>query len=183
MTADRHQLRAAISEEVDRIDRMAAHLWDGDCDFSADSGHPGWSYGHVAAHIARGSDFLSGILLTGSTDAGDLRGNALERSREIDREATRPGAVIITDVEQAVHRFADLVLTLPDEQWSTMPIVTEGRSASVVHIIETWLREMRIHIPALALNYEPNGDPAQGECQLAELLPLNSRLLHSSVSP
>ncbi|MBU3067790.1 maleylpyruvate isomerase N-terminal domain-containing protein [Nocardia sp. NEAU-G5] len=171
MTADHHRLREAITEELDRIDRIAAQLWDGDCDFTADSGHPGWSFGHVAAHIARGSDFLAGVLLTLSSGSDELRNNALERSDEIDREATRPGAVIITDFEQAAHRFAHSIDTVPEDRWSSTRVATGRISASVEDIIEIWLQEMRIHVPALTLGHEQDSRAPRSQCLITDFLP------------
>ncbi|WP_040691035.1 maleylpyruvate isomerase N-terminal domain-containing protein [Nocardia vinacea] len=171
MAANRHTLREAIGEELERIDRVAAQLWDGDCDFTADSGHPGWSYGHLATHIARGSDYLSGTLLTLSSDADALLRNALDRSAQIDREATRPGAVIVTDFEQATHRFVHVLDAVPREKWSSTLVATGGRSASVGDIAELWLQEMRIHVPALTLDHIEHSDTPDSRCLIIDLLP------------
>ncbi|WP_063043417.1 maleylpyruvate isomerase N-terminal domain-containing protein [Nocardia pseudovaccinii] len=171
MTTDHHTLRVAVEEELDRIDRMAALLWEGDCDFTADSGHPGWSYGHLATHIARGSDILAGTVLTASGVADELLQNALERSKEIDREATRPGAVIITDLEQAAHRFANIIEALPEEKWASTAEATGGRSVSVADIVGMWLHEMRSHMPALTLDHERDSNPPWKQCMIVDLLP------------
>jgi len=171
MSADQRGLREAIARELDRIGDVATQLWDGDCDFTADSGHPGWTYGHVATHIARGSEILADTVLSLSAETGDLRQAAIERSTEIDREATRPGAVIITDFEHATRRFARIVDAVPAEEWSTTLLPTGGRSASISDIVGVWLAEMRLHVPALLLNGERSSRTPTDQCLLIDFLP------------
>lgn len=171
MSADHRGLRDAIVRELDRIDEVATQLWDGDCDFTTDSGHPGWTYGHVATHIARGSDILADAVLSLSGETGDLQQRALERSAEIGSEATRPGAVIITDFEHATRRFARIVDTVPVENWPTTPVPTGGRAASISDLVGTWLGEMRLHVPALHLNGKQISRISADKCLLIDLLP------------
>lgn len=175
MSADHRGLRDAVARELARIDEVATQLWDGDCDFTTDSGHPGWTYGHVATHIARGSDILAEMVLKLSGETGDLRPGAFERSAEIGSEATRPGAVIITDFERATRRFARIAGAVTAENRPTTPIPMGGRSASISDIVATWLGEMRLHIPALQLNGKQIRRIPAGKCLLVDLLPMAAR--------
>ncbi|MQS14429.1 maleylpyruvate isomerase family mycothiol-dependent enzyme [Streptomyces kaniharaensis] len=80
---------------------------------------PGWTRGHVLAHIARNADSLVNLLngaRTG-TDIPQYASNEV-RDQDIERDAPRPVDVHLADLEASHERFAAAAALLPAEAWT-----------------------------------------------------------------
>ncbi|RKT11053.1 maleylpyruvate isomerase [Streptomyces sp. 1114.5] len=80
---------------------------------------PGWTRGHVLAHLARNADSLVN-LLTGARTGTDIPQYASNEARdaEIDRDAPRPLEVHLADLHASHQRFAEAAALLADESWT-----------------------------------------------------------------
>ncbi|MFJ6621668.1 maleylpyruvate isomerase family mycothiol-dependent enzyme [Kitasatospora sp. NPDC091335] len=80
---------------------------------------PGWTRGHVLAHLARNADSLVN-LLTGARTGTDIpqytSGEA--RDRDIERDAPRPLEVQLDDLRASHERFAEAAALLAPEDWA-----------------------------------------------------------------
>ena len=75
-----------------------------DADLQAPSLLPGWSRGHVLAHLARGADALRNLMIgvrTGQPRPAYASPEA--RAADIEQSATQPRAALIDDVAAGGH--------------------------------------------------------------------------------
>ncbi|MFJ8625248.1 maleylpyruvate isomerase family mycothiol-dependent enzyme [Kitasatospora sp. NPDC093550] len=80
---------------------------------------PGWTRGHVLAHLARNADSLVN-LLDGARTGTDIPQYASNEARDadIERDAPRPLDVHLADLRESHERFAAAAAKLPDEAWT-----------------------------------------------------------------
>ncbi len=120
-------------------------------DLAAPSLLPGWTRGHVVAHIARNADALGNLLTWAATGIEKpAYASAEARAEGIEADAYRPVDVQIEDVRDACARFAAQVATMPVEVWAYIYNSTQGSAAKVV-----WrrLREVEVHHVDLGSGY------------------------------
>ncbi|MFD5468136.1 maleylpyruvate isomerase family mycothiol-dependent enzyme [Kitasatospora sp. NPDC127059] len=80
---------------------------------------PGWTRGHVLAHLSRNADSLVN-LLTGArtgTDIPQYAGNEA-RDQDIERDAPRPLDVQLADLRASHERFAAAAALMDAEAWA-----------------------------------------------------------------
>jgi maleylpyruvate isomerase len=82
---------------------------------------PGWTRGHVLAHLARNADALVNVLQGRPMYAGDAA-----RDADIERDAHRPLAAHRTDLRRSATRFADTAAALTDAQWASTVTLRHG---------------------------------------------------------
>ncbi|BAJ31306.1 MULTISPECIES: maleylpyruvate isomerase family mycothiol-dependent enzyme [Kitasatospora] len=117
---------------------------------------PGWTRGHVLAHLARNADSLVN-LLTGARTGTDVPQYATPESRDADIEAGagRPLAEQLADVRDSQRRFLAAAALLAPEDW-TAPVT--HRSG---HVFPAWqipakrLAELEYHHVDLNAGYTP----------------------------
>ncbi|MGW4893848.1 maleylpyruvate isomerase family mycothiol-dependent enzyme [Kitasatospora sp. NPDC004240] len=117
---------------------------------------PGWTRGHVLAHLARNADSLVN-LLDGARTGTDIPQYASDAARDgdIDAGAPRPVEVQLADLRDSDARFTAAAALLPDEAW-TAPV--RHRSGYVFEASEIpWKRyaELEYHHVDLAAGYTP----------------------------
>lgn len=82
---------------------------------------PGWSRGHVLAHLARNADALVNVL------AGrPMYVDATSRDADIERDASRPLAGQLTDLRDSAARLAAAAGRLTEDQWRSSVILRNG---------------------------------------------------------
>ncbi|MDX3851572.1 maleylpyruvate isomerase family mycothiol-dependent enzyme [Streptomyces sp. AK02-01A] len=89
---------ASVREATERLLSEAALL--DNAGLAAPSRLPGWSRGHVLAHIARNADALANVL-----EGRPMYESAEAREADIERDASRSLAVQLTDVRNTAARF------------------------------------------------------------------------------
>ncbi|KQX53498.1 MULTISPECIES: maleylpyruvate isomerase family mycothiol-dependent enzyme [unclassified Streptomyces] len=108
---------------------------------------PGWSRGHVLAHVARNADALVNVL-TGIPMYPD----AATRDSDIERDSARPLDVQLADVRATADRFA-AVGTEPAD-WSRTVELRNGVTDSASRIpFRRWV-EVDLHHVDLGVGYE-----------------------------
>ncbi|MEV6208766.1 maleylpyruvate isomerase family mycothiol-dependent enzyme [Kitasatospora sp. NPDC051914] len=142
---------------------------------AAPSALPGWTRGHVLAHLARNADSLVNLLETARTGV-DIPQYAGPEAREqgIRDGAGRPLDVQLADLQQTAERLAATAATLPDAAWD---VPLRHRTGYVFPACEVpWKRLMEVeyHHVDLDAGYTPAHWPESFAA--AELARLAGRL-------
>lgn len=133
-----------------------------DDDMRAPSLLPGWSRGHVVAHLARNADALSAVL-RGAQD-GDVRAMYTSdeaRDQDIEAGATRSHAELLADLISACGRWVqaanEIHASRLDGTYTRLP----GGIEHPIRAVPTMRRrEVEIHHADLGLEYTPLEWPA-----------------------
>jgi maleylpyruvate isomerase len=148
LTADR-LLHEATRRLVRTTDALA------DDDFRAPSGLPGWSRGHVLAHLALNAEGLAAAL-TGLAEGEPAPMYASQESRDSDITLLGGAApsVIRDRLLGATTALADALDALPDGQWDTViERVPGGRTFAAGNVPGMRLSEVEIHHADLGAGY------------------------------
>ncbi len=116
---------------------------------------PGWSRGHVLAHIARNADGLRNLLL-GAAEGVERSAYPSREARNDDIEAgaRRPIKEQVADLEAAQARFVATVAAAPSSAWEfgvTWGAAAQRRPAR--EVLNARLREVAIHHVDLDAGY------------------------------
>ncbi|MEU1985175.1 maleylpyruvate isomerase family mycothiol-dependent enzyme [Nocardia sp. NPDC019395] len=132
-----------------------------DSALAAASALPGWTRGHVLAHISRNADSLVNLLLWAHTgvETPQYASTAL-RDADIELGAPRPLAEQRTDLVESADRLTGMVQVLTAEQWQTEVRTRQGRPLTADRIPWMRLQELRIHHVDLGAGYTPARWPA-----------------------
>lgn len=140
-----------VDRATDRLLRTAAGF-DAD-ELAAASLLPGWTRGHVLAHLAREADNQT-LLLTAARDGVEVSAypDRAARDAEAAAGATRPPAAHLDDLRRSADRFAAAVAAMPPQAWSaTVP--THGGPRVAATVVWARLRELEVHHLDLAAGY------------------------------
>jgi maleylpyruvate isomerase len=149
VTVDPLVLMTEVDRATERLLRTAAHL--DDAAVAAPSKLPGWTRGHVLAHVARNADAYTNLLTWARTGVETpAYGSSTARVEGIAAGAGRPAAEQIADIRAAHGRFADAAAAMPVEAWAFVIPATALPAAAV-----PWarLREVEVHHVDLAAGY------------------------------
>ncbi|WP_059009673.1 maleylpyruvate isomerase family mycothiol-dependent enzyme [Streptomyces specialis] len=108
-----------LQDSTDRLLATVAGL--DDTAVARPSRLPGWTRGHVLAHLARNADAIVNVLAGRPMYADD---NA--RSADIERDAARPAAEHLADLRDSAARFAAAADRLTDQEWQTTVTLRNG---------------------------------------------------------
>ncbi|GGK69468.1 maleylpyruvate isomerase family mycothiol-dependent enzyme [Nocardia camponoti] len=145
---------------------------------------PGWTRGHVVAHMARNADSLLNLLLWARTGIEIPQYASLEaRDADIETGADRSLAVQYADFTASAHRWAAVASTMPDDAWTGPVRNRQGGTLPASDIPWMRLRETEIHLLDLDVGFTPAAWSADF---VARLLPeavadLSAKLDGSSV--
>lgn len=127
-----------------------------DAALTAASALPGWTRGHVCAHVARNADGLRNLLTWAETGvprpmyAGDGA-----RDAEIERDAHRPLAAHLVDLARSGEEFVEHARRLDDGAWSVEVVLRNGDRLPARGLLGHRLREVLIHHVDLAAGHSP----------------------------
>jgi maleylpyruvate isomerase len=156
-----------VDEATGRLLGAAARL--GDADVPEPSLLPGWTRGHVLAHLARNADGLVNLLLWARTGIETPQYTSqFLRDADIEIGAPRPLPEQLTDLRAASDRWLALARTMPADRWSYAVRARTGREVPAALIPWLRLREIEIHHVDLNLGYQPTDWPP---AFIARLLP------------
>ncbi|MFI6086479.1 maleylpyruvate isomerase family mycothiol-dependent enzyme [Streptomyces sp. NPDC051218] len=136
---------ASVRDATDRLLTAAAKLNN---DSTAEPSRlPGWTRGHVLAHIARNADALVNVLAGRPMYvSGDARDN------DIERDAPRPLTEQLDDVRESAERF-EAAGTIPSD-WSRTVELRNGVTDSASRVpFRRWV-EVELHHVDLGVGYE-----------------------------
>lgn len=121
---------------------------------------PGWTRGHVLAHLARNADSLVN-LLTGTRTGTDIPQYASEQAREqgIQDGAGRPLEAQLADLRESHERFAAAAALMTGEDWAADVRHRSGAVFPAVDLVWKRLGELEYHLVDLGAEYGPERWP------------------------
>jgi maleylpyruvate isomerase len=108
---------------------------------------PGWTRGHVLAHLARNADALVNVL-----QGRPMYASEEARDADIERDAPRPLAVQLDDVRESDVRFQQAAAAVPD--WSRTVTLRNGITDTAAGIPFRRCVEVELHHVDLEIGYE-----------------------------
>ncbi|MDX3450553.1 maleylpyruvate isomerase family mycothiol-dependent enzyme [Streptomyces sp. ME02-8801-2C] len=150
--ADHVRDLASVREATERLLTAAAKL--NNDSVAEPSQLPGWTRGHVLAHLAHNADALvnvfEGRLMYVSGEARDA---------DIDRDAPRPLDVQLADVRESAARFQEAAAVPAD--WSRTVELRNGVTDTASRVpFRRWI-EVELHHVDLGIGYELEDLPAE----------------------
>jgi maleylpyruvate isomerase len=107
---------------------------------------PGWSRGHVLAHLARNADALRGVLTGARTGTRiPMYASAESRATDIERGADRPLAAHIEDLTDSAERFNAAAAALHPEAWQRIVELRNGVTDRADRVPFRRLVEIELH--------------------------------------
>uniref|UniRef100_UPI0006E3EE72 maleylpyruvate isomerase family mycothiol-dependent enzyme n=1 Tax=Peterkaempfera griseoplana TaxID=66896 RepID=UPI0006E3EE72 len=150
---------AEVAEATERLLHTVAELEPGQ--LSGPSALPGWSRGHVLAHLARNADSLVN-LLTGAATGRHIPqyADAEARERGIEEGAGRPLDEQLSDLRGSQERFEAAAAALSDDAWAFRVRHRLGHTFPAADIPWKRLIELEYHHVDLDAGYTPAHWPA-----------------------
>ncbi|MEW2410097.1 maleylpyruvate isomerase family mycothiol-dependent enzyme [Streptomyces griseoviridis] len=136
---------ASVRDATDRLLSAAAAL---DNASAAEASRlPGWSRGHVLAHLARNADALVNVL-----EGRPMYSSAAARDADIERDAPRPLDVQLADLRATADRFQAAGAAPAD--WSRTVELRNGVTDAAARVpFRRWI-EVELHHVDLGIGYE-----------------------------
>jgi maleylpyruvate isomerase len=151
MTDHAHDL-GSVREATERLLTAVAKL--DDTAVSEPSRLPGWTRGHVLAHLARNADALVNVL-----EGRPMYADAAVRDADIERDAPRPLGVHLADVRESAARFQEAGAAPAD--WSRTVELRNGVTDAAARVpFRRWV-EVELHHVDLGIGYELEDLPAE----------------------
>jgi maleylpyruvate isomerase len=142
---------ASVQQATDRL--LAAVTALDDTAVTDPSRLPGWSRGHVLAHLARNADALVNVL-----EGRPMYVSGEARDADIERDAKRPLAVQLDDVRESAERFRAAGAVPAD--WSRTVELRNGVTDSASRLPFRRWTEVELHHVDLGIGYELEDLPA-----------------------
>ncbi|MFG2313252.1 maleylpyruvate isomerase family mycothiol-dependent enzyme [Streptomyces sp. NPDC048566] len=136
---------ASVRAATDRLLTAAAGL--DNAAVAEPSRLPGWSRGHVLAHVARNADALVNVL-----EGRPMYLSAAARDGDIERDAPRPLGEQLADVRDSAARFADTGAAPAD--WSRTVELRNGVTDVAARLPFRRWAEVELHHVDLGVGYE-----------------------------
>lgn len=144
---------AALKESTDRL--LAAVEKLDDAALAEPSRLPGWTRGHVLAHLSRNADALTNVL------AGrPMYPSAEAREADIERDAPRPLAVQLEDLRASAARLDRAMATLTGERWRATVELRNGVTDLASSVPFRRRVEVELHHVDLGIGYGLGDMPA-----------------------
>ncbi|MFJ3085757.1 maleylpyruvate isomerase family mycothiol-dependent enzyme [Streptomyces sp. NPDC086838] len=144
MTDHAHDL-AALREATDRLLGATGKL--DDAAFAEPSRLPGWSRGHVVAHLCRNADALVNVLR-----GLPMYADSETRDRDIERDAPRSREAQLADLTATAARFVEAAAEPAD--WSRTVTLRNGVTDSASRVPFRRRVEVEMHHIDLDVGYE-----------------------------
>ncbi|MYS35414.1 maleylpyruvate isomerase [Streptomyces sp. KhCrAH-43] len=151
MTDHAHDL-AALREATDRLLGATGKL--DDAALAEPSRLPGWSRGHVVAHVCRNADALVNVL----RDL-PMYADSETRDRDIERDSSRSRAAQLADLTSTAARFVEAAAEPAD--WSRTVTLRNGVTDVAARVPFRRRVEVEMHHVDLDVGYELEDLPAE----------------------
>ena len=161
---------AEVEAASERLTATAAKLTDDD--LRAPSRLPGWTRGHVLAHVARNADSCWNLLEWARTGAM-IRQYPDDHVRDagIAMNSGRPAAELRAELRVAMERFALQAATLPEAAWRSTVAARSGWAHPAWYVLCRRWREVEAHHLDLDFGYTyTDWSPAYVRWELTETL-------------
>lgn len=151
MTDHVHDLRS-VREATDRLLTAVAKL--DNAALAGESHLPGWTRGHVLAHLARNADALVNVF-----EGRPMYTSAEARDADIARDAGRPLEEHLADLRDSCARF--VATTERDQDWSRTVELRNGVTDLAANVPFRRLAEVELHHVDLNTGYELSDLPEE----------------------
>ena len=157
-----------LSGALEATRRLRA-LVDGTGDLTAPSLLPGWTRGHVVAHLVGNARSHIRMLRAAHEEvvADQYPDGAAGREREIQELAADP-VQAVTELHRSAEELADVWRSTSD--WTALARPLDGRPIPVARLAWGRWREVEVHAVDLAGDYRPEHWPAPFLARLLEEL-------------
>lgn len=136
---------ASVRDATERLLTAAAKM--DNASVAEPSRLPGWSHGHVLAHLARNADALVKVL-----EGRPMYASGAARDTDIERDAPRPLDAQLADVRESAARFQETAAAPAD--WSRTVELRNGVTDSATRVpFRRWV-EVELHHVDLGIGYE-----------------------------
>jgi maleylpyruvate isomerase len=173
MDAAQRQLSDQIDHATQRLLGTAREI--AEPDLRQPSLLPGWTRGHVLAHLARGADTMR-HLLVGARSGEDRPAHASEQERAaaIEYAAGLSTKELAADVADSAMALRTISRRLPDDAWQFPVRLRDSGPFPAAQLLTLRLVEVELHHCDLGTGYGPADWPAAfAGMELAE--PMRSR--------
>ena len=165
---DREQVLAQIDAATERL--LSTVRGFTDTDVRAPSLLPGWTRGHVLAHLVGGAGALRNLLDSARTGVA-LAAYASQQARDeaIEAGSRRDAATLLGEVAAAAGQFRAAAVAMPKGAWERDVRAPNGAAIPAAQLLERRLVEIELHHPDLDAGYGPADWPRSfAERELAE---------------
>lgn len=147
-----------IDAATERLVRTAERLTPEEV--AAPSLLPGWTRGHVLAHVARNADAVAGVL-EAAREGREAPMYRSEEARDADiaAGAPRPVPEQVADLRSSADRLAAAVAAMPEEAWAFEVRHRSGRVFTARELLGMRLLELEYHHVDLDAGYTPGHWP------------------------
>ncbi|SFF18147.1 maleylpyruvate isomerase [Actinacidiphila alni] len=122
---------------------------------------PGWSRGHLLAHVARNADALVNLLTWARTGVETpMYADAATRDRDIEQGAGRPLDVQLDDLRASAARLEEAAAQVPPAGWAAQVTMRSGKVIAAAEVPWRRLVELRLHLVDLGAGYGTADLPA-----------------------
>ncbi|ARP69686.1 mycothiol maleylpyruvate isomerase [Streptomyces pluripotens] len=143
---------ACVHDATERLLTAVAEL--DDVSLTGPSRLPGWSRGHVLAHLARNADALVNVL-----EGRPMYASAEARAADIEAGAARPGSTQLTDLRESAARFRTAGDAPAD--WTRSVELRNGVTDSASRLPFRRWAEVELHHVDLGIGYELEDLPTE----------------------
>ncbi|MGC0408971.1 maleylpyruvate isomerase [Streptomyces sp. SAI-195] len=143
---------ASVRDATDRLLTAVGKL--DNASVTESSRLPGWSRGHVLAHLARNADALVNVL-----EGRPMYVSGEARDADIERDAPRPLDAQLADVRESAARFQDVSAVPAD--WSRTVELRGGVTDAASRVPFRRWAEVELHHVDLGIGYELEDLPAE----------------------
>ncbi|MYT27955.1 MULTISPECIES: maleylpyruvate isomerase family mycothiol-dependent enzyme [unclassified Streptomyces] len=143
---------AAVHEATDRLLVSLGKL--DDAAVGEPSLLPGWTRGHVLAHLARNADALTNLLTWARTGVRTpMYASTAARDGDIERGADRPLATHLEDLRESAARFDAAAQSLPEDRRAYQVEMRNGVVERADRLALRRLAEVELHHVDLGVGY------------------------------
>ncbi|MEV0279556.1 maleylpyruvate isomerase family mycothiol-dependent enzyme [Streptomyces sp. NPDC050610] len=143
---------AAVQAATERLLAGAGALDDAGA--AAPSLLPGWTRGHVFAHVARNADAITNLLTWARTDVKTPMYLSTEaRDADIERDCARPLAAHLDDLRASAARLDEAATAVPEERWEYVVEMRNGVMERAAMLPFRRLVEVELHHVDLGIGY------------------------------
>ncbi|MEE6265817.1 MULTISPECIES: maleylpyruvate isomerase family mycothiol-dependent enzyme [Streptomyces] len=143
---------SAVHESTDRLLVSLGKL--DDAAIGEPSLLPGWTRGHVLAHLARNADALVNLLTWARTGVRTpMYASAAARDGDIERDADRPLATHLEDFQESAARFEAAAQALPEDRRAYEVEMRNGVVERADRLALRRLAEVELHHVDLGVGY------------------------------
>lgn len=130
---------------LDAVDRLA------DADLDAPTALPGWTRGHVIAHVHGNAEALRRLLSWAATGVETpMYAGPRQRAEEIEATSALPAGTLRALVHRSARDLAADMGRLPEAAWQNLVVTAQGRTVPAAEIPWMRAREVCVHAVDLA---------------------------------